>query len=131
MTEEKDKEIKKLEVELKRSLSVVGVKEAHKKIEDVEKSRKRSAILSIIDRIGVCLQVNEGYSKGINNAKQRYSQELLNRKIPDLASSELNFVITMFDSKRYDFQNNADIKNEDFDKLFPRPKMSFDSVNKM
>jgi ABC-type oligopeptide transport system substrate-binding subunit len=131
MTEEKDKEIKKLEVELKRSLSVVGVKEAHKKIEDVEKSRKRSAILSIIDRIGVCLQVNEGYSKGINNAKQRYSQELLNRKIPDLASSELNFVITMFDSIRYDFQNNADIKNEDFDKLFPRPKMSFDSVNKM
>ena len=35
-TKDRLKETEKLEAEIKRSLSVVGVKEAHKKIEDIE-----------------------------------------------------------------------------------------------
>ena len=48
---EKDKgfpEQKKLEAEIARSLSVVKMKEAHKQIEDIERSRKKAAIQSII-----------------------------------------------------------------------------------
>ncbi len=134
MNEEKDKpnqEIEKLETEIKRSLTVVGVKEAHKKIEDVERERKRAIILSIIDRISFCIQVNEAYLNGIAFAKKGFATDLLFKKLPDSPNSEMfNFVET-FDSIRYDFKKNAELKDEDFDKLFPRPKLSFETVNQI
>jgi hypothetical protein len=45
----KQKEV--LEAEIERSMSVVREKQAHMQIEEVEKIRKKPAILSIIDRI--------------------------------------------------------------------------------
>jgi hypothetical protein len=44
-------EIEKLEAELERSVAVAKVKSAHKQIEDTEKSRKHSVVLSICKRL--------------------------------------------------------------------------------
>ena len=66
---EKDKrftEKEKLEAEIARSLSVVKMKEAHKQIEDIERSRKKAAFQSIIARIDLSSQMNESFRKGFD-----------------------------------------------------------------
>ena len=127
---EKDKriQIEKLETELKRSLKVVGVKQAHKQIEDIEKLRRKSAIISVIERINLSLNVNNGVLQGLNNAKKDFSKEFLNEKIPDFSPTELNIITNTFDAVRYDIQQTAEIRNEDFNKLFPKPQLSFESI---
>ncbi len=50
-SEKRLEQTEKLEAEIKRSLNVVEMKKAHCQIEDVEKNRKKPAILSIIERI--------------------------------------------------------------------------------
>ena len=83
-TKDRLKETEKLEAEIKRSLSVVGVKEAHKKIEDIEKLRKKSAILSIIERIDTFLSNNESVLNGIAKLIKKYPPEFHSPKFPNL-----------------------------------------------
>lgn len=54
MEKSKDKRLEekeKTEAEIERSMSVVREKQAHMQIEEVERIRKKPAILSIIERI--------------------------------------------------------------------------------
>lgn len=125
---DKNAQIEKLDAEITRSLKVVGIKQAHKRIEDVEKSRKKSAILSVIERIDLALKVNDGMLKGLSECEKNISIEFLNQEIPDFSTLKLDIITNTFNAIRFDFQRNADIKIEDFDQLFPKPQLSFNTI---
>jgi len=134
MEKSKDKnlEIEKLATELKRSLSVIEVKEAHKRIEDIEKSRKQSAIISIIQRIDSASSFVKGSMAGVTKAKKEYP-ELVNVQLPASVTRDqmISNITQRFDSIRFDFQKNLDIKEEDFGKLFHKPTLSFSTANEL
>lgn len=108
-------EIEKQRIELERSLAVAKVKEAHKQIEDAEKSRKRSAVLSICKRI-------ENFS-GMALAVLRNLIDIC-KQIPnppiDIATANIQDFERMYVSIIYDFQKTLDIGDEAMGKMFPR-----------
>lgn len=54
--EKRLQEKEKVDAETQRSLAVARMKEAHKAIEDIEKIRKRSAVRSVCQRMGVWIK---------------------------------------------------------------------------
>ena len=77
MEKRKDKRLEdkeKLETEIARSLSVVKMKEAHRQIEDIEKSRKKAIVQSLIERISLTTTMNKelstGFARAIEEAKR-------------------------------------------------------------
>lgn len=123
-------EIKRLEAELKRSLSVARMKEAHKQIEEIEKSRKRTAILSIVERLNLNIQVYQGIMAALTSQEKKISEHLLQKKLPDDFSSslQLNHIVKTYESIYFDLRRNIDVKQEDFDKLFPKVIKDFSTV---
>src|SRR4030067_1345148 len=121
--EEKDK----LDPEIARSLSVAKMKQVHKQIEDIEKLRKQSAIRSICERIGFCHEMSKVITDSIDGMKQESPNLKLDVQLPDGAPMKkyLDNIVVMYDSIRFDFQRNADINQEAFDKLFPRIEPNF------
>ena len=128
-TEERLKETKKLEAEIKRSLSVIGVKEAHKKIEDIENLRKKSAILLIIERIDSFLSYNNDALASIQKATKGLDDELLRKKIPNFPLNPLfHNLFETFKAIRYDLQKTIGIKKEEFNKLFPEHNENLETI---
>ena len=134
---EKDKgfpEQKKLEAEIARSLSVVKMKEAHKQIEDIERSRKKAAIQSIIARIDLSVQMNEAFRRGFQQAlaEVENTQVLIDSK-PQIANGKLlrllETVNTTYESLYLDVQRNIDVSKEDFSKLFPKLQNDFSTLD--
>jgi len=129
MEKSKDKRLdekERLEAEIERSLAVVRMKEVHRQIEEVEKSRKRSAILSIIERLNINLGVNKGILEVFTAIQNKFPEKLLSQKLPDGYNSvALNSIVKTYESIRFDLQRNFDAKNEEFDRLFP--KQTFNS----
>jgi hypothetical protein len=131
--ENKSKDKEKLDAEIARSLSVVKLKEARKQIEDVEKLRKKSAILSINQRLDFSMRITKEMVDLLIDMKKDYPEALFDSKIsPEFVTeSVLGTVLQTYESIRFDLQRNIDVKNEDFERLFPRPIMNFDSWNQV
>jgi hypothetical protein len=127
MSEDKHIEEKeKLKEEIERSLSVVKMKEAHKQIEDIEKSRKQASIKSI------CLRISSynDLIKGVYTAAKDYKKEnpdFFSLKIGDRDSIKqiLDQITKMYESIYFDLQTTIDIKKEDFNRLFPKVELNF------
>jgi hypothetical protein len=107
-------------------MSVVKVKEAHKQIEDIEKLRKQTSIQSILQRISSCF----GISRTIVTTLIEIGEEKPNMlshleiKDSDVVKKYLDNIISIYESIRYDLQKTLDIKEEDFNKLFPNMKFT-------
>jgi len=124
-------EKEKLEAEISRSLSVAKMKEAHKQIEEIEKSRKRSVILSIIERLNISILIFGGMIRELDILGKKIPEYLLNKRLPEDRPKdipEINYIVKTYDSIYFDFQKNIDIKQEDFDRLFPKVIMYFDTL---
>ena len=136
---DKDKRLaekEKLEAEIARSLSVVKMKEAHKQIEEIERSRKKATIQSIIFRIDLFATMNEGYRQGFQQGlaehKNDYPQFDFNGQITNSKLSQLlETVATTYESIYFDIQKNIDVSKEDFSKLFPKLKNDFSTLNSL
>ena len=126
----KQEEKKKLEAEIERSISVVRMKQAHMQIEEAEKTRKKPAILSIIERINTNLAVSSTVYKSLANLQEK-SPKSFQQRLPDdfVSKCGLAVIVKTFESIRFDLQRNIDIKKEDFDKLFSRLTLSFETGN--
>jgi hypothetical protein len=128
MSEDKHLEEKeKLEAEISRSLSVVKMKEAHKQIEDIEKSRKQASIKSICERIAFCLEMSNAVVNPLveirdKNPNQRFNWEI---KDSDSIKKYLDTIMAMYESIYLDLQKTIDIKKEDFSRLFSKMKFNF------
>jgi len=132
MTQNKLEEKEKLEAEIARSLSVVKMKEAYKQIEEVEKSRKKSAILSINERLSLNLRKSLDFLSVLLKSVSSNEEFFFNFRLSDGFTgikSELDAIVKTYKSIRFDLQRNIDVKNEDFDKLFPEPSINFETCN--
>lgn len=119
--EKRLEEKEKWDAEAARSVAVARVKEAHKLIEDTEKSRKRSTIFSIGERL------------------TRHSKLMISYVVSwlDLKSKNVDFELTSangvyikdlvktYESIRYDFQKAMEMKDEELEKLFPKLETEF------
>ena len=132
MSEDKLGEKAKLEAEISRSLSVVKMKEVHKQIEEVEKSRRRSVILSIVERLNVNIALFGGAISEFTKNWSRLPNNILNAELfKDKPSADLDYLAKKYESIYFDLQKNIDVKEEDFSKLFPKVSMNFTSINNM
>ena len=114
-------EKEKVEAEVERSLAVAKMKAAHKEIEDIEKQRKRSALLSICNRIDLALHYIFASAKAFYNEKYRYVEISLTSAQNLLLNEEQTYR-----SIRTDFQKTLEIKEEDMQKLFPEIEIKKD-----
>ncbi|MGD0496078.1 MAG: hypothetical protein ABSB28_08555 [Candidatus Bathyarchaeia archaeon] len=112
--EEKEKQ----QAELERSLMVAKVKEAHKQIEDTEKLRKRSAVMSICKRIntfiGEILSTADPIIRRPEVAEDLVTEEMLKT----IESFEQTYTSII-----YDFQKSLDLTDEAMKKMFPMAQL--------
>lgn len=125
-TDKRLEQAEKLEAEIKRSLDVVEMKKAHCQIEEVDKNRKKPSILSIIERIDLNCDINRFIYKELD-ALQKHSSHFDSKQLPEnvLDETGLDIEVKTFESIRFDLQRTLDVKNEDFDKLFPKLNLKF------
>jgi hypothetical protein len=119
--EKRIEEKEKLEAEVERSLAVARMKEAHMKIEDIEKVRKRSALLSVRKRIANTM------TDFTNEAKILNETESTNLAIDPRTEAYLLDDERTYRSVRADFQKTLEIKDEDMKKLFPEIEIERDT----
>lgn len=102
------------EAELERSLVVVKVKEAHKQIEETEKSRKRPTVLSICHRI-------DQFSGIANSTLGVLMKQYKKKPIPigDTVMTTIEDFERTYASISYDFRKNLDVRDESMEKMFP------------
>lgn len=132
MSEDKHlKEREKLEAEISRSLSVAKMKAAHKQIEEIEKSRKRSVILSTIERLDVNITLLLSIMEELNSKRNEIPKDLRNKQISINTSPELNYIVSTYESIYFDFQKSTGIKPEDLNKLFPKIVMDFSTFTRI
>ena len=123
-------EKEKLDAEIARSLSVIKMKEAHKKIEEVEKLRKRAAIQSINDRLSLNIRISKQIVAVVQKVKKEYKGMFdLEMPVSSDIRKYLNHVMVTYESIRFDFQTSIDVKKEDFDRLFPKIEANFSTYN--
>lgn len=118
--EKRIEEKEKLEAEAERSLAVARVKQAHKQIEDAEKLRKRSALLSICSRIEYQRVIFINYANALVEIPEEY--ELSLNKANENAVRNM---VRVYESIRYDLQKTIEVNETDFEKLFPRIEDDF------
>jgi hypothetical protein len=116
--EKRLEEKEKIDAETQRSLAVAKMKSAHKAIEDVEKLRKRSALLSVRQRLETCARKLEGLSRLLKSPP--FGEEPIHDK--NLRKSIL-FEGKIYESILYDFQKTLDITDQEMEKLFPKIDM--------
>jgi hypothetical protein len=125
----KDKRLEekeKLDAEILRGLSVVKMKKTHKQIEDIEKLRKKSAILSINERLSLNISITKSIVTTMLEAKKEY-KVTFDLEVPadSPLRKPLNQLVATYESIRFDLLRNIDIKEEDFDRLFPKIEVKF------
>jgi len=131
MSKTKDKRLEekeKLDAEIARSLSVVNMKKTHMQIEEIEKTRKKSSITSIIERIDLIDKNIRAWKHATQEMKK--SQKNINvdsSKLGRNATIVLDMILKTFESIRIDLQRNCDCKGDDFEKLFPKPTLNFET----
>ena len=130
----KDKHLKekeKLEGEISRSLSVAKMKAVHKQIEEIEKSRKRSGILSITERFDINITLLRSVVEELNSKRNEIPKDWLNKKLSVNNSLELNYIASTYESIYLDFQKSTDTKPEDLNKLFPKIVIDFSTFTRI
>lgn len=123
-------EKERLDAEIARSLSVVKVKEAHKQIEDVEKLRKKSAITSIIERLNFNIEMSKAIVNAISKLEEKYPKAQLsnlNLTSGDSTKKYIDVILSTFESIKFDLERNIDVNKQDFDRLFPKVNLNFDT----
>lgn len=128
----KDKRLKekeKIEAETLRSLQVAKMKQAHKLIEETEKARKRSSFLSILSRLNLHRKVVLNSARRWTEVSDSSAFDELNRN--RVIEDELQHIMATYESIRYDLQKTLDIKDEDFERLFPRIDVTIDNFDRM
>jgi hypothetical protein len=97
------------------------MKRAHKEIEDLEKQRKRACILSI------CTRLTE-HAKDVLNTGTSVIEALNANPKNDLKAYKyrLECLNKMYASVCYDFKKNLEIKEEDYQKLFPNMEIKLE-----
>lgn len=120
---DKDKRIEekeKWDAEVARGLSVVEVKKVHRQIEDVERLRKRDAILSIRDRITSLSAYLNNIIDSIHELKKKNpNADMAGFSVGPLTLKYVNAGFTRYKSIRLDMERNIDVGKENFDKIFP------------
>jgi hypothetical protein len=116
--EKRLEETEKLDAETERSLAAARMKEAHKKIEDVEKLRKRPALLSVCKRIDLAMDDLLADTGILNMMRGKVFSET--DKIHILNNEQT------YKSILTDFQKTLEIKDEDMKKLFPEVEIKKD-----
>ena len=116
--EERLKEKEKLDAETQRSLAVAEMKKAHKLIEDTEKMRKRPILQSI------CLRIDT-HMKALASGIVVYAKPpFANQKIlADNVMDSIKSNYQIYESIRFDFQKNMEIRDEEMNSLFPKIEM--------
>jgi|GEM_PF-1350920 site-specific recombinase XerC len=121
--------------ETNRANSVAQLKNAHKQIEEIEKERKRPAVQSVQERIKnhaqqLLILLDDS---DIQKIKKSTSDSPSATKLYyDWITKNVKRAMDMYESIRYDYQKVLDIKNEDFERLFPKiiiEKESTDEIN--
>jgi len=136
----RNEEKEKIEAEISRSLSVAKMKEVHKQIEDIEKSRKTATVQSIINRIRLSIATNQAIIDGLDEVikaseekykgRERELQSILDAELDDKSLLiYFNIPIENYESIRLDIQRNCDIK--DFEKMFPLQQIQSKSPNSL
>jgi hypothetical protein len=108
------------------------MKEAHKQIEDIEKSRKISAIRSITERIDNNIIMAQAIIDGFKEVKEKNPKVSLKEfilKSGDRTKKFLDAVVTTYESIRFDLEKNININQKDFDRLFPKIDLHFDTYD--
>jgi hypothetical protein len=108
------KEKEKLEAEFEKTISIVKVKKAHKSIEDIEKLRKSPNIKPIIDRIDNNLEVINQINNTFTYLKKDDPELNLNFELDKdyLLQNLLNFLISTFESIKFDLEKICDINKQ-------------------
>ena len=119
--EKRLEEAKKWQAETERSLAVLKAKEAHKLIEEIEKGRKRSAIFSVCDRLLQHAALTNGYARILLDRKSKHE----NYEIESPDRIYIEDLMRTYESIRYDFQKNMEIRDEEIEKLFPKLSPDF------
>ena len=133
MSKDNDKRLKekeKLDTEVARSLSVVKVKEAHKQIEDIEKARKKASISSIIMRLNSNIKMAHAVFSEVNKISKenpKISLSTLKLESGSPIKAYIDLIISTFESIRFDLEENIDVNKQDFDRLFPKINLKFDT----
>ena len=112
----------KIEAEVKRSMSVIKMKKAHKEIEDIEKIRKQKAVASIIKRIEHVLRISQTLIGAITKKQKEFSGTGISFDIKPDVSTEKYADILKANAKAiyFDRQKTIKINQNDFDILFPK-----------
>ena len=104
----------KVEAETQRSLAVAEMKRAHKLIEEAEKARKRPVLQSVCLRIDVHIKL-------LTNAAQMYGKPpFTDHLLSDPTLDYISGLHQIYESIRFDFQKNMEIKNEEMSIMFPK-----------
>lgn len=111
------KQADKANVEVIRNLKVAEMKEALNRIEDVEKLNKRSSISAILKRIEVLEKDVHLLSRCANNLKNA----IVTKKCINQSES----IEAINKSVRCDFKKVFELKDEDFEVMFPKLKLGF------
>lgn len=110
----------KLNAETERSLAVARMKQAHKQIEDTERTRKRSAVISL------CRRLERFKSSLFNFTKSLIKSDTFPKiEVGTPFGEQVGSHVKMYESIRFDLQKILEIKNEDLEKLFPRIGVKF------
>jgi hypothetical protein len=105
-------ETEKLRAEVARSLQVIEMKKAHKEIEELEKTRKRAAVLSVCNRLMDVAKDCNTTTKAVHEAIKK------NQSINSFAPT-INSINSMYMSVCFDFRKTVDMKSEDYAIMFP------------
>jgi hypothetical protein len=111
------KQADKANVEVIRNLKVAEIKEALNRLEDVEKLSKRSSITAILKRI-------EQLEKDVH-LLSRCANNLKNGIVTKKCINQSESIEAINKSVRCDFKKVFELKDEDFDVMFPKIKLGF------
>jgi hypothetical protein len=138
MEKSKDKRLEekeKIDAEIERSLSVAKMKQAHAQIEEIEKSRKRSVIASIVNRLETAIMLYKGMIEELQKLETDFSQKLpanfQTMRLGEDVSLDFANVANFYESLRFDLKQNINVKDEDYDKLFPKLTVKFDTYKNL
>jgi hypothetical protein len=129
MSKDKNKRLEekeKIDAEIARSLSVVDMKKTHMQIEEIEKTRKKSSITSIIERIDLINKNIRVWNKTTQEITKKYTNAD-SSKLGQSATMTLDMILKTYESIRRDLQRNCDCKGEDFEKLFPKLTLNLET----
>jgi len=118
-------EKEKLMAETDRSIAVAMAKQAHKLIEDTEKSRKRSSVLSICKRVEDLTM----FAETVANTLFEFSG-VFKLTWDSATGIYIRSLLKRYESVRFDLKKTIEIKDEDFERLFPKIEVNLESFGK-